>query len=145
MNLLKVKRPVNIKYPINSTFGSTREIVINGKKEITPPHQGIDFLCPESTPIYAVASGKVLRADYQDERDHSVGLGLRVMQEFVFEDVKYIVCYGHMSEIIVDERDFVEEGNPIGLSGHTGHAEGPHLHVQFRKADSSAWINAVFV
>mgnify|MGYP000856665885 FL=1 len=143
--MLEVKRPVDIKFPINSPFGKVREIIINGKKEVTSPHQGIDFKCPVGTPVYAVAEGKIIRVGYQDENNPKIGLGLRVMQQFKYQDEYYIVCYGHNSEIVVREGEYVLAGEKIALSGMTGRAEGPHVHVQFRKLNTGDWIDAKFI
>lgn len=143
--MLKVKRPVDAKFPINSPFGKVREIVIDGKKEVTSPHQGIDFKCPMGTPVCAVADGRIIKTGYQDENNHKSGLGLRIMQEFKQDDDRYIVCYGHNSGLLVKEGDWVTAGQEIALSGMTGRAEGPHVHVQFRKLNTSNWINAKFI
>lgn len=144
--MLKVKRPVDKKFPINSPFGGPpRELKIADEVERqVKPHQGIDFKCPLGTTVTAVAAGRIIRTGYQDEFNKKAGLGLRIMQEFIFEGQRYICCYGHLSGLLISENDDVVEGQEIGLSGMTGHAEGPHLHVQFRKADTSAWLNAEF-
>lgn len=143
--MLEVGYPVDKKFPIISKFGSVRELDIDGKKETSPPHQGIDFRCPLGTDVFAVADGVVIKTGYQDEFNHKVGLGLRIMQEFSFENTRYIVCYGHNSGLLVREGDRVTKGQKIALSGMTGHAEGPHVHVQFRKLNTSEWIEANFV
>lgn len=145
--MLQVNRPVDKKFPITSHFGGEpRELEIDGKKEVQKNgHQGIDFRCPIGTKILAVADGVVIRTGYQDENNKKVGLGLRIMQEFQFQDDRYIVCYGHCSGLLVREGDRVLKGQEIALSGNTGHSEGPHVHVQFRKLNTKDWINAEFV
>jgi murein DD-endopeptidase MepM/ murein hydrolase activator NlpD len=40
--------------------------------------------------------------------------------------------YMHLSELKVKEGQQVERGTPIGLSGATGRATGPHLHLAVR-------------
>jgi murein DD-endopeptidase MepM/ murein hydrolase activator NlpD len=37
--------------------------------------------------------------------------------------------YLHLSKIKVKVGDMVEQGEVIGLSGQTGYAYGPHLHL----------------
>ena len=145
--MLEVGRPVDSKYPINSPFGGEpRELIIDGKKiKQTRPHQGIDFKCPTGTKIAAVAPGKILKVGLQDDSDSKVGLGLRVIQQFEFENEQYICCYGHLSKLYVKENDLVEYLQYVGESGNSGNSEGPHLHVQFRKLDTSNWIDANFV
>jgi murein DD-endopeptidase MepM/ murein hydrolase activator NlpD len=40
--------------------------------------------------------------------------------------------YLHLSELKVNEGERVERGMEIGLSGGTGRATGPHLHLAVR-------------
>ena len=43
-----------------------------------------------------------------------------------------LTLYLHLSEFKVKEGDQVKRGEIIGLSGGTGRATGPHLHVAVR-------------
>jgi murein DD-endopeptidase MepM/ murein hydrolase activator NlpD len=43
-----------------------------------------------------------------------------------------LTMYLHLSVIKVKEGDHVDRGHEIGLSGGTGRATGPHLHVAVR-------------
>jgi murein DD-endopeptidase MepM/ murein hydrolase activator NlpD len=43
-----------------------------------------------------------------------------------------LTMYMHLSEFKVKEGDQVKRGQEIGLSGGTGRATGPHLHVGVR-------------
>jgi murein DD-endopeptidase MepM/ murein hydrolase activator NlpD len=43
-----------------------------------------------------------------------------------------LTIYMHLSEFKVKEGDQVKRGQVIGLSGGTGRATGPHLHVGVR-------------
>ena len=40
--------------------------------------------------------------------------------------------YAHLSRVMVNEGDWVEAGQVIGLVGLTGRTTGPHLHVELR-------------
>jgi len=105
--------------PISDVFGSQR--IFNGKAQ--SPHLGLDFRVPAGTPVVAMNSGTVLLARplYFEGNfvviDHGQGL---------------LTLYLHLSEFKVKEGDVVQRGDVIGLSGGTGRATGPHLHVAVR-------------
>jgi murein DD-endopeptidase MepM/ murein hydrolase activator NlpD len=105
--------------PISDVFGTQR--MFNGKAQST--HQGLDFRAHTGTPVAAMNSGTVLLARplYFEGNcvvlDHGQGL---------------LTVYMHLSEFKVKEGDAVTRGEEIGLSGGTGRATGPHLHVAVR-------------
>jgi murein DD-endopeptidase MepM/ murein hydrolase activator NlpD len=104
---------------ISDVFGSQR--IFNGKAQ--RPHLGLDFRVPSGTPVAAMNSGTVLLARFLYFEgncvviDHGQGL---------------LTLYFHLSEFKVKEGDIVKRGQEIGLSGGTGRATGPHLHVTVR-------------
>jgi murein DD-endopeptidase MepM/ murein hydrolase activator NlpD len=104
---------------ISDVFGSQR--IFNGKT--SSPHLGLDFRVPSGTPVAAMNDGTVLLARplYFEGNfvviDHGQGL---------------LTLYLHLSEFKVKEGDKVKRGQEIGLSGGTGRATGPHLHVAVR-------------
>jgi murein DD-endopeptidase MepM/ murein hydrolase activator NlpD len=104
---------------ISDVFGSER--IFNGKS--SSPHQGLDFRVPSGTPVTAMNDGTVLLARplYFEGNfvvlDHGQGL---------------LTLYLHLSEFKVKEGEQVKRGQEIGLSGGTGRATGPHLHVAVR-------------
>ncbi|MBZ5718829.1 MAG: M23 family metallopeptidase [Acidobacteriia bacterium] len=104
---------------ISDIFGTRR--VFNGK--VQSMHQGLDYAVPAGTPVAALNRGTVLLARplYFEGNcvvlDHGQGL---------------LTLYLHMSEIKVKEGEQVERGQQLGLSGGTGRATGPHLHVAVR-------------
>jgi murein DD-endopeptidase MepM/ murein hydrolase activator NlpD len=103
----------------SDVFGSHR--VFNGKTQST--HSGLDYRVPSGTPVAAMNDGTVLLARplYFEGNfvvlDHGQGL---------------LTMYMHLSEFKVKEGDKVKRGQEIGLSGGTGRATGPHLHVGVR-------------
>ena len=111
------QRPVTAE--ISDVFGVQR--VFNGAVQST--HQGLDFRVPTGTPVSAVNGGTVILAQplYFEGNciviDHGQGL---------------LTLYLHLSEMRVKEGDRVAKGQPIGLSGGTGRATGPHLHLAVR-------------
>jgi murein DD-endopeptidase MepM/ murein hydrolase activator NlpD len=104
---------------ISDVFDAER--VFNGKTQST--HLGLDFRVPSGTPVAAMNDGTVLLARplYFEGNfvvlDHGQGL---------------LTLYLHLSEFKVKEGDQVKRGQVIGLSGGTGRATGPHLHVAVR-------------
>ena len=104
---------------ISDVFGSQR--IFNGVAQ--RPHLGLDFRVPTGTPVHAMNEGTVLLARplYYEGNfiviDHGQGL---------------LTLYLHLSEFKVKEGDTVKRGQVIGLSGGTGRATGPHLHVAVR-------------
>jgi murein DD-endopeptidase MepM/ murein hydrolase activator NlpD len=103
----------------SDSFGTQRKF--NGK--VASVHQGTDFAVPTGTPVTAINSGTIILArDFYFEGncvmiDHGQG---------------FTTLYMHLSEIQVREGDRVERGQMIGLSGGTGRATGPHLHLAVR-------------
>jgi hypothetical protein len=96
--------------------------------EIGPWHPlGIDigFEYDVDSPIRASARGTVTFAGgtvgedygYHVIIDHGGGL---------------VTLYGHMSEVAVQEGQFVKQGEFLGLGGDTGKAQGKHLHFEVK-------------
>jgi murein DD-endopeptidase MepM/ murein hydrolase activator NlpD len=104
---------------ISDVFGVER--VFNGSVQST--HQGLDFRVPTGTTVAAVNHGKVILARplfFEGNCiviDHGQGL---------------LTLYLHLSKFLVKEGDVVDTLQPIGLSGGTGRATGPHLHLAVR-------------
>lgn len=135
---LYLRRPVPIKFKISSPFGE-RELF--KKVEM---HNGIDFACPQDTPIVACFDGKIERSGWQDYLDRKRGFGLRVMERIKYDGDIYFLFYGHCSELMVTEGDDVKEGDIIALSGNTGKTTGPHLHLGCRKMDTKEYFDMSF-
>jgi murein DD-endopeptidase MepM/ murein hydrolase activator NlpD len=104
---------------ISDVYGTQR--VFNGKTQSS--HLGLDFRVPSGTPVDAMNQGTVLLARplYFEGNcvvlDHGQGL---------------LTIYMHLSKFTVKEGDHVKRGQQVGLSGGTGRATGPHLHVAVR-------------
>ena len=89
-------------------------------------HTGLDLEAPAGTEVRAVNDGKVVFAEYLAYTGNTVliehGLGLKSW-------------YYHMEEILVAPGDSVQKGDVIGLSGQTGFAAEPHLHLTMSVGD----------
>ena len=108
-----------VSSPISDVFGTER--VFNG--EVQSQHLGLDFAAPVGTEVHAINSGTVILAQplYFEGGfvviDHGQGL---------------LSLYLHLSEFRVKQGDQVTSGQVLGLSGSSGRATGPHLHLAVR-------------
>lgn len=104
---------------VSEAYGTSR--TFNGK--LASVHRGLDFHAPMGTPVHASNAGEVVLARelfYEGSCvviDHGLG---------------FMTMYMHLSQFDVKEGDKVEKGQTIALSGATGRATGPHLHMSVR-------------
>jgi murein DD-endopeptidase MepM/ murein hydrolase activator NlpD len=104
---------------ISEAYGTSR--TFNGK--LASLHRGLDFHAPMATPVHASNAGEVVLARelfYEGNCvviDHGQG---------------FMTMYMHLSEFKVKEGDKVGKDQVIALSGGTGRATGPHLHMSVR-------------
>ncbi|MFM9430076.1 M23 family metallopeptidase [Arthrobacter sp. MP_2.3] len=146
-------RPVSTQFPINQPFGSMRT---QGVAPSSTPntvgwyvkqygnyqpygHAGCDIACPSGTPVHAIASGRVLWADWGtnlpgDESNAGYRRRWYLYKGFpgivtVIQHPGWIGVYAHLSFAQMSIGDTVTEGQQIGLSGGTG-GVAPHLHVE---------------
>lgn len=87
-------------------------------------HYGIDIKAQTGDTIYAAFDGKIRVKRYEGS---GYGYYLVVRHLNGLETV-----YGHLSKFLVEENDFVESGQAIGLAGNTGRSFGSHLHFETR-------------
>ncbi len=130
--------------------GEIMNLPYNGKIRITklygtpPPkgytyaagkHAGIDMVGVTDKTIHAIASGSVIRANYDP-----TGWGNYVV---VRQDDGYNCIYAHLAKISVKIREKVQAGQVIGMEGNTGNATGNHLHLELRAdyLDRNSTIN----
>jgi len=102
---------------ISGRFGSQR--IYRG--EPGSYHSGLDIAGSTGTPFVAPASGKVTLAT---SRPYSLEGYLLIIDHGDGLNSAFL----HLSEILVDEGEFVEQGQLIGRIGSSGRATGPHLH-----------------
>jgi murein DD-endopeptidase MepM/ murein hydrolase activator NlpD len=108
-----------VSAPISDVFGTER--VFNG--EVKSRHLGLDYAAPAGTPVHAINDGTVILAR-----------GLYFEGGFVVIDhgQGLLSLYLHLSQFKVKEGDKVKTGQLIALSGSSGRATGPHLHLAIR-------------
>jgi murein DD-endopeptidase MepM/ murein hydrolase activator NlpD len=86
-------------------------------------HQGQDVTAAEGTPLVSVSRGTVYWRSYQ-----AAGAGNYVV---IAGDDGFDYVYMHLrATATVAAGDAVVAGQPVGNVGHTGAAEGPHLHFE---------------
>ncbi len=110
--------------PITGVYGSQR--ILNG--EPRNPHWGLDIAAPTGTPVKAPAGG-IVSLTHPDMYfsggtifiDHGHGL---------------VSAFLHLSEILVEDEQHVEQGEIIGKVGATGRATGPHLDWRINIGDT---------
>ena len=146
-------RPVDNRFPRSQGFaeGATQGVDPNGSHPMAPyvrqygnyqpyGHAGEDIACPVGTPVYAMAPGKVIWADWGtslpgDETDR--GYRQRFYLYKGFPGIVTIIqhpwgkgVYAHLSSNdAAPAGTVVKEGQLIGYSGDTG-GVAPHLHVE---------------
>ena len=105
--------------PQSDSFGNQR--IFNGKLDSV--HRGLDYHAKMRTPVAAINSGRVVLARplYYEGGCVVIDHGLGLMS-----------IYMHLSKIEVTVGKRVRRGQIIALSGASGRATGPHLHLGVR-------------
>ena len=105
---------------ISSTYG-LRADPITGH---LTTHSGLDIAMAEGTPVEPIAPGRVIfsgrKSGYGEIViiDHGDGLESR---------------YAHLQDRGVEVGDYLDGDHPLGRSGQSGRATGPHLHLEVRQ------------
>ncbi len=94
------------------------------------PHLGTDYAAPVGTPVQSIGAGVVASAG----RSGDSGNMVRIRHANGYETL-----YSHLSRILVERGQHVEQGQRIGLVGATGLATGPHL--DFRMTQTGRYVN----
>ena len=110
--------------PVTSPFGWRLHPVYGYNKF----HTGVDLGYDYGDPVRAVMPGKVVYCYWWG------GYGNCVILAHANGDH---TLYGHMSEILVTQDQYVMEGQVVGKVGSTGVSTGPHLHLEW-------WHNGVY-
>jgi murein DD-endopeptidase MepM/ murein hydrolase activator NlpD len=103
---------------INSGFGMRRHPIYH--KRIM--HNGID-LSARYENVYSMFPGTVIK----------VGQDSRSGKFVTVRTGDYTISYCHLSQQLVKEKEVVNAGTIIAISGNTGASTGPHLHLTTKK------------
>ncbi len=95
-------------------------------------HEGIDFGVPVGTAIYAPHDGV---ATVKDDGTNDYGLHISI------DDGKRRSILAHLSESAVTTGQTIYQGMPLGKSGQSGNAEGPHLHWTYKQIKNGTVLN----
>jgi murein DD-endopeptidase MepM/ murein hydrolase activator NlpD len=86
-----------------------------------------DIAAPAGSPVYAISNAVVLNAWH--EPDPRCGIGLTIRTE---DGLVWTYCHLAYEEPSVTDGVSLAAGTQVGLVGSTGHATGPHLHLQLQ-------------
>lgn len=118
---------------ITSKFGPRS---LEGKTSI---HSGLDIAVSLYTPIIASNSGQVVevytscpKTTAQDDCGGGWGNHVRIKHA----DGNY-TNYAHLSDVLVNVGQNVNQGEVIGKSGNSGHSRGAHLHFEVWTGDKT--------
>lgn len=100
---------------ISGVYGSQR--ILNGQPR--NPHWGLDIAAPTGTPVVAPAAGLITLA----EPDMYFSGGTL----FIDHGHGLVSAFLHLSEILVEVGQRVDQGQEVARIGATGRATGPHL------------------
>jgi murein DD-endopeptidase MepM/ murein hydrolase activator NlpD len=84
-----------------------------------------DIAAPEGSQLYALSNGTVTEAWPSGSGD--CGIGFSISTE---DGLSWTYCHLSYLEPVVAPGVLLAAGQPVGLVGQTGHATGPHLHLQ---------------
>ena len=104
---------------VSDSFGTRR--VFNG--QLAGIHRGMDFRVKSGSPVRAANSGEVVLAREMFYEGNCV---------IIDHGGQFMTLYMHLSRFEVAAGQKVTKGQEIGLSGATGRATGPHLHMGVR-------------
>lgn len=103
-------------------------------------HKGIDIGVPKGTSVKAPANGKVVFSGIQG------GYGnLVILDNGTIDGKKITSYYGHLSKILVNDRQEISQGQVIGLSGNTGNSYGKNggYHLHFGVKENGTFVNPI--
>jgi murein DD-endopeptidase MepM/ murein hydrolase activator NlpD len=106
--------------PFKGFYSAKPTSVMGAPRQGGSRHNGEDYSVPTGTPLAAPMAGKVIAA-FSNARG---GNQVRVQMAD-----GAIVGYAHLSRLDVKQGDTVQAGQTVGLSGATGDATGPHVHM----------------
>ncbi len=90
-----------------------------------------DIAAPAGSPVYALSNGVVVNAWHSPDARCGIGMTFRTQDGLV-----WTYCHLAYLEPSVTDGTPLSAGTAVGLVGSTGHATGPHLHLQLQPPTS---------
>jgi murein DD-endopeptidase MepM/ murein hydrolase activator NlpD len=111
-------------FPVQGKFDFGGDDARFGAQRAGHIHQGQDVIAAEGTPLVSPEPGVVY---FTGNQDGGAGVYLVIRGD----DGRDLV-FMHLQDgsLVLEKGDRVTQGQQIGLVGHTGDAEGPHLHFE---------------
>ena len=100
-------------------------------------HNGYDYGTRDGVTVLAAAAGVVDFAGSVPSGCDTPLQFVRLRHDIPGIREPYYTSYLHLDGICVQTGQWVEAGDPLGISGNTGCSLGPHLHFAVRKGDYS--------
>ena len=104
-----------VEGPMSSAYG------VRWRGWLPDVHRGVDIAVPAGTSIRAMAGGRVRFAGVQGDYGNVI---------WIDHGGSVLTVYAHLSALEVGTGESVATGQPIGRSGSSGNASGPHLHFE---------------
>jgi murein DD-endopeptidase MepM/ murein hydrolase activator NlpD len=104
-------------------------------------YPAVDIAAPMGSPLYALADSVVIRSWSTPDARCGIGFTLRA-----FDGQVWTYCHLSVLGSNIVPGASLAAGQEVGLVGATGHATGPHLHLQLQPAaawpQQEAWFQA---
>ena len=91
-------------------------------------HAGVDLAANLGTPVYAIAGGSILVANWSEANGYYVTVG---------HGNGWSSVYCHLDSFCVRINQSVKQGDLLGYVGSTGWATGPHLHFEIHEGGAA--------
>ena len=112
-------------FPLRGVFSYGGPEARFGTKRNGHSHQGQDLFAEEGIPVVAPRAGTVTYVENQPR-----GAGWYVVLDGDGEDLDYAFMHLKEGSIPVQKGEHVDQGQRLGSVGHTGDAQGNHLHFE---------------
>lgn len=125
---------------VQATYADLRAYYYDGKVVDQQHHLGIDLASYAKAAVPAANSGRVCFVGV---------IGIYGKTVVIDHGFGLFSMYGHLSDILVNENDFVTRGQVMGRTGTTGLAGGDHLHFEMRihntPVDPIEWLDGQWI